>query len=530
MKNQIQSNYFSSNSPSINNQQSSGSYELDNQSILSDLNIAYLSQMKLTPKDKDDFISLCQTELEKHPEISAVLQQLQESYTPDRALSCFRTDPMLRKIIGDIFQQTDTEKMYRCRSYIQDIHKEFDKHKCTTSTQIYFGQSMSNENLQQLKKSSGKIIVFKSFLSATLSRDIAMTFASSQNEKKGVLFEMEANPLIPGVKLFIKNSSNSKDQSEVLFMFGSLFKINEIRDGENGITIIKMALCADENESPLKSQLNNTNEEKDLIGFVQLQWTINQFLGYSGTLNNLDKLLENYLKEIPADHADRIRGYNTLGNVTSAKGDFDSSLTWYQKSLEIIQKPPAADGVKLAECYSNIAVVYLNKKDNKEALAAWEQALPIWEQVFAKEQINLVYYYTQLISIYESEGNFIAALLYHMQIYSIMLKIYPVDDGNLAPVYNNIGKTFVSLGQYPLALGYYQTSLNIKQKTHLPSSEPIALAHKNVGFAYKYMENMDQARTHFENAAKIYREVYSPTHGTVVEIETLIKNLSSSST
>jgi len=110
-----------------------------------------------------------------------------------------------------------------------------------------------------------------------------------------------------------------------------------------------------------------------------------------------------------------------------------------------------------------------------------------------------------------------------------MLKHMPVDDVNFAPIYNNIGKTFVSLGQYPLALGYYETSLNIKLAKLDPSSESIPLTYKAVGIVYQHLGKTDQAKINFDKAVEVYRKIYSPTHETVLEIEKLIQNLSSTS-
>jgi len=512
----------------INSQQNPGTDELDNQYIISDVSINYLTKMKPTSKDKDEFASVYQVAFEEHPQRTSILQEFQESYSSARALSWFNRDPIFYRILNNAFQSADIETLYRCRFFIRDIQKQFETQKCSTLIQVYRGQLIPNENLQQVKNSQGKIIAIKSFFFATVNRDTAVIYIPEQNECKRVLYDIEANPQIPGVKPFIKLGSSS-DQDEVLFMLGSLFKINEIRDEENGIIIIKMSLCASENDIPFKDQLNDTNEEKDLIGFVQLQCNINHFLSNSRILHNIDKHLEKYVNEIPADHSDRIRCYDTLGNYNFAKKDFDSSLNWYQKSLEMKQKILPSNDPNLAETYNNIAFVYLHKKDNTQALNAFKQVLMIGKQIYGDDHVNLIYCYTQMSNIYEADGKFTEVLSCYFQISSIMLKHCPVDDINFAPIYNNIGKTFVSLCQYHLALGYYETSLQIKLK-HLPSlSESTALTHKSMGVVYKHVGNVDQARIHLEKAAAIYRQLYSPTYEIVLEIETFIQNLSSPS-
>jgi hypothetical protein len=55
------------------------------------------------------------------------------------------------------------------------------------------------------------------------------------------------------------------------------------------------------------------------------------------------------------------------------------------------------------------------------------------------------------------------------------------------------------------------------------------MTYKSIGVVDELMGNMDQARIHFDKAIEIYRQIHSSTHETVVEIEKLIQDLSSSS-
>jgi len=517
-------NHFQNNSSS-DNESISGIFEIDNRYTISDVCMNYLSKIKETPNDKNDFLLLCKTEAETSQR-KEFLQDFEKKYSPNQVLTWFYTDPnFLPRTLHNAFQSANIETMYDYRILIRDIQKYFQQHKCTTSIHVYHGELMSDEKFEQLKNSEGKIITIKSFLLTNANRNIATAFTRNLNaqKQKEVLFDIEANPETEGVKPFIK--TDLKGQDGILFMLGSLFKINNIHV-EDSVTVVKMTLCADDNDHPFKDQLNDTNEQKDLIGFAQLQCNMSQFFSYPRILDNIDKLLEKYLNEIMNDHPDRIRCYDTLGNVSFAKKDCISSLNWYQKSLELQKKILQANNPKLIDTYNNIGCVYLHKKDNVQALDTFKQMLLYLKQ---DDDNNFIYCYSKMSGIYESEGKFTEALSCYLQIFSIMLKYYPIDDINLAPIYNNIGKTFTSLCQYPLALAYYETSLQIKEKNLTSPSESVAMTHKSVGIVYKYMGNVNQARTHFEKALEIYRQISSPIYGTVSEIEKLIQTLSSTS-
>lgn len=487
----------------------------------------YASQIKQTPKDKDDCVLSCQTGVK---DSNPNLQLFQETYSSDKPLKWLKKSSVFTEILNKAFKSTDIEKIYDFRFFLHDIRKQFEANKCTTKIQAYHGELIKDEDFPKFKLVEGTIIAMKSFYFTTLNEKNASCFIRELPGMKGVWYDIEADPEIQGVKPFIKTNSfpDLNDENGVIFMIGSLFKINEIRVNEKGVTIVKMVLCANEYNDPFKDRLNNTHEEKDPIGYAQLQCDMAQVFGYQQILNKADEILQKFMKkEIPDDHSDRFRYLDTLGKIYFGERDFDSSLNCHQQSLEMKKKILQANDPNLIESYNNIATVYIAKRNNTQALEAFQQSLKISKDIYGDDPPKLVPYYYEFAKIYESDGNFKEALSYHSQIYSSLLKCYNVDDVNLAGCYNNIGKTYFSLGQYPLALGYYETSLKIKLDN--PDCFPpvsIALAHRGLASIYKQMGNFDQARTHFENSVKIYREIYSATHETVVEVETIIQKLS----
>ncbi len=529
LKNLIKTNHFNDN-PSTVDQQSTGTYEVDSSYMISDCCTNYSSQIKETDKDKDDFVTLCQPETKEDSKRILILREFQEGYSPDGVLKWLNRDPMFCRVLDNAFQSTNIEKIYRCRFFTRDIRKKFEQHKCSISVKVYRGQIMTDENLQQLKNFKGKIIAIKSFFSTNTDRDMTMSHLRDLSDKKRVLFDIEADPKIEGAKSFIKFDTlpDQSDKNKVIFMLGSLFKINEINE-ENGIIIVKMVLCANEIENPFKDYLNDTKQEKDLIGYAQLQCDMSQYFSHREILENVDKLLEEYLKNLSENEPDRIRCYDTLGNVNFAKSNLDSSLTWYQKSLEMEKKYLQSNDTRFIDTYNNIAFVYVHKNDHTQALDTFKQMLKHLKQVHDDDYLGLVSCYMSMINIYEPEGKFKEVLSCYFQICSIMLKHFQVDDVNFAPIYNNIGKTFFSLCQYQFALGYYETSLKIKLEKLDPSSESTALTYKSVGIVYQHLGKIDQAKLNLEKAVEIYRKLNPPIPEAVLEIEKLIQNLSSTS-
>lgn len=494
--------------------------------------------MKRGENDKDDFVRLCQTEIKEDSTQTDILQQFQQADMADRVLSWFNRDVLFNGVLLNAFQHLNIENMYACRYFIQNIQKYFNEHKHMSAVQVFRSSPMKSELLHELKSYQGKIIGIKSLLTTTCDRSMALLCQSGENIQKRVLFEIDADPQINGVKPFVKTSPSYESGLEdaIVFMIGSLFKINQVIEkeddeeggGDSGITIFQMTLCAAESIDSLK-MMNpiNDKEEKDFIGFIQLQYDLCTNLQYLDGLNNVDKILENYLNKSVLNDNNLIRAWDLLGKICAVKNQLDQSLFWYKKALDLKKKILPKNDSSVADSYFYIAYVYLNKNDSNQALDAFKQVLAISKEIHGEDSRLLMKCYGQMCIIYEDQEKFADLLVCYNQMFNILLKHVPIDDQQFAFLYNNMGKTFANLGQYSLALGYYKTSLDIKLKYQF-RKDYIANNYKSIGIVHKSMGNIEQARTNFEQAITTYNQLESRDEKIISEIEKLIQNLSTS--
>lgn len=530
LRDEIRNNYFTDDSTAVVSptiEQQSMIFEPDDQYLISDICMDYLSQIESTSTEKDAFIQQYQSTFAGDVERMANAQIFQESYLPERAVSWLIKDRFFQQILEVTFQNINTNTMAMCAFFIRDIQNQFEQNKCTSTLTVYRSQTMGEESFQQLKNAQGKIITYKSFFSTTTNREIALAHLSEANQYKRVLFEIEANPDQPGVKPFMKLniSFDSLDETEVLFMVGALFRINEIRNDETDLTIIKMSLCAHDKKDEILKQLPNMNEKKDLIGFTCLQFELGRILNCPNILYHIDTILQRCLIGLSDDHLDRIRCYDQLASLALAIEDFDLCINRCEQSLEMKKKIFSSNDLKLILSYDLIVYACSRKNDKKRELDALKQILNIHRQNLGDRNSNLVPYYTRMIQIYESEQQFTDVLLCYNQIYNILLNYFPIDDIQLASVYHNLGNTFFNLVQYSLALGYYQTALNIKLKHQSTSRESIASSYRSIAFVYKDMGDTEQARQHFQKAVEIYGGLGEDSDAIVLDIKKIMESL-----
>jgi hypothetical protein len=82
---------------------------------------------------------------------------------------------------------------------------------------------LSKKDIKKL--TVGNLITFKSFTSASLSREVAMMFAGN------ALIEIEIHNRtgLYGIFHEISDLSNFKDEEEILFSFGNVFRVEQVQ-------------------------------------------------------------------------------------------------------------------------------------------------------------------------------------------------------------------------------------------------------------------------------------------------------------
>ncbi|CAF1539327.1 unnamed protein product [Rotaria magnacalcarata] len=152
-----------------------------------------------------------------------------------------------------------------------------------------------------------------------------------------VLFEIEADHKVVTTKPFadISTISYFPSESEVLFMLGSIFCLDNIICGDDQMWVIHMTLSSDE-EHALREVLtdmknSNGNGETSLRSLGKLLWNM-------GMLDLADKYYRRFVNEISLNDPLRMTLFEELGNIASQKGDYDKSIEWHKKALDVQRK------------------------------------------------------------------------------------------------------------------------------------------------------------------------------------------------
>ncbi|CAF3372789.1 unnamed protein product [Rotaria sp. Silwood2] len=191
--------------------------------------------------------------------------------------------------------------------------------------------------MSSLRKSINQLISINSFFSTSFKQEQALAYLSDDHishDLERVLFEIDADPAVVTTKPFADISSYSAfgTEAEVLFMYGSIFRIRSIQQNINNVWHIKMVLCG-EKESDLKKVLEQMrieygNKKANLHLLGTVLWKM-------GNFGLAKKYFLRMINELPFNDPLLIDLYKDLSEIAAMTGDLDESIQYKQKALDI---------------------------------------------------------------------------------------------------------------------------------------------------------------------------------------------------
>jgi len=308
---------------------------LNGQFVFSQVLIDCLLRLKSTQADKIELIDCCKNEYDGNYIELDKLREFEQDYSPNKVLWWYTRQSFFYKILNAALRTQNIYIIFLFREFISDIHHELEKYQSKNTLQVYRSQLMSSDEVDNLKQHIGQLISVNSFLSTSKKRTTALFFlgdTTSSIDLERVLFEIDADPKVVTTKPFADISEHSEfaDESEVLFMLGSIFRLENINHNDDQIWIIRMTLCSDD-EHDLKQVLMYMNQQIG-SGETNLR-TLGKVLWKMGKLDLAEKCFNRLLKEVPSNDPLLSSLYEDLGELASLREDYDMSMEWHQKSV-----------------------------------------------------------------------------------------------------------------------------------------------------------------------------------------------------
>ncbi|CAF2077593.1 unnamed protein product, partial [Rotaria magnacalcarata] len=266
------------------------------------------------------------------------LREFREDYSPEKALWWYTRESFFYKTLNAALRNQNIHIIFLFRGFISDIHRQLEANQADDTLRVYRSQMMSSDELETLRQSCDQFISINSFFSTSTNKKQALSFLNSCNvgdNLEPVLFEIDANPTLVTNKPFADVTAYSEftDESEVLFMLGSIFHLKSVRRSSNGqVWIVRMTLCSDDQHDLkqvliyMKQQLGSGETNLEIFG--KLLWEM-------GKLDLAEKYFIRFLEQLPLNNPLLATLYEDLAKVAAQKGDYDKCMEWRQKAIAI---------------------------------------------------------------------------------------------------------------------------------------------------------------------------------------------------
>ncbi|CAF2095426.1 unnamed protein product [Rotaria magnacalcarata] len=511
-------------------QSSSG---INGQFVHFQLLIDVLIRMKPNVHDKKELIALCKQEYSNNETEMKNLRDFKQNYLPDMAIWWYTRESFIYKTLNKALRVQNIDLLFLFRFFIRDIHQQLCENQEPSTFEVFFrGQWMSNDEIDKLKHSIGNFISMNSFLSTSKKESVARQFLeddSDQNDtsKQKVLFKITVDPQVGANKPFadISHLSCVKREAEVLFMIGSIFRLDRIQEGDsnnNQLKIFEMSLCGE--KYGLKKLFEFMRNEYDIEETNLLSF--GNVLRSMGKINHAEKYYRRLLNELHEDDPLLAHVYYNIGLVAKLKCDYDNSMEYYRKALKISMEHGSVDNVIIAKTHNGIGEILWKNGEKNQALESFKEAVKIFEQAKLGDRAEMALFQDNIGLFYREQSNYHEALFCYARSLMIRQKCLPKNHPDLAMSYNNVGNIRLHLNHQSIALECLKKALEIRTKAFPPDHPDIASSQKNLGDLYESTNEFRLALECFHNASEIYHKIWQPNHPDVIEINADIQRVS----
>ena len=317
---------------------------MNGQFVFSQVLIDCLLQLRSTKTDRNELIQYCKEKYEDNAAELTNIDKFEKEYSSKKVLWWYTTDSFFYKTLNAALRAQDIHLIFLFRTYISDINYQLKTCQVQYPLRVFRAQMISKYERKILQTCKGQLISVNSFFSTSTNRHATLPFLKTTNQANNldpIMFEIHADPKIVTIKPFGKINQHSAftDEDEVLFMIGSMFRLNSIDRNKDEVWVIKMTLC-NENDHDLKDVLEDMRQQfSERIDFH----TLGKIVWKLGKFDLAERYITRSLNELPDGDPLKSRLYRDLSDLASVTGDLNKSVKLHQKSLKLMRSTKSSN-------------------------------------------------------------------------------------------------------------------------------------------------------------------------------------------
>ena len=475
------------------------------------LMVEVLSRLSQNGSAKKEMIDECRRHYADNPTQLSQIDEFYHNYNKECAINWYTKDCFLYRLLNKAFRTENIDIIFNYHYFLSDLIKELTKlHLDHYSTKkgiltVYRGQHIHINELEKLKNSLGHLISINTFFSASTTSSVAADFSGAGERRnqgfESIIFQIEVDLSVQRRPFAnIKQASQNKDENEMLFAIGSVFRIKNVE-----LFLDDIWLCV----------LTLTNEVKkeieDLLAYFTKHIGIQPSLLELGVLlsksGDFERAKRFYLRlenELPKDHVDLGVLYNNLGEIYRQQGHVDTAMKYYILAVDQLNGTVDFFHPWFAIVHSNIAMIFDSRHQLDNALVSYHCALLIMEYHGDDGEPELCStIYNGMATIYQRIGQLDQALELYQKTLKIEVHVLPSNHPSIATTVNNIGQLYFEMKKFSEAREYISQALPVLLSTLPDNHHQLAIVYGSLGAISAFEKELPRAVEYLLKAEEI---------------------------
>ncbi|CAF4203197.1 unnamed protein product, partial [Rotaria sordida] len=481
-----------------------------------------------TTAGKREMLDKCYTYYRGNKKELQNIQEFERTYTSDDAIRWYTKDCFIYRLVNKALRTEDIDVLYTFRYFIIGLsaclgkyHQLWKQCQKIEILRLYRGIKQTNDETKRLKESIGSLISTNGFFSTTKSKSVAKIYAGigyNDTKYESLLFEIDIDTQTHANCIFadISSYSHFADEQEVLFDLGTVFEIVSVDYNSTDkywicrmMTTSRGMEIAEEYLTFRKSEMTGTNVDLVIL-FGHLLYDMGE---YNRSQKYFEKLLTDrgndanvyfgighaqYIK-LPCPYIDLIDVLTTAALTYREVGDYDKSLRYQTKALEIVKQVLPDKHPYLGIALNNIGKAYYKKCDYEKAMHYFEQTTQVFAHVWPDYHQRRAIPLNHLGKIYYRIKNYDQALNYYSQALDMLEKTVSINHADSAYTLKNMGEVHLDLLDFDKAYNYFYRALNIYKEKFGSNTDQreIAKCYHLIGQVYLKQNDYEHALEYF---------------------------------
>jgi hypothetical protein len=225
-----------------------------------------------------------------------LIKDFEQTYDKQKAITWLTNNTPLARFINKALREQNISLLFYLRFFLIDISNQLINHQLQ-SAHVYRKQIMSPTNIENIRANINNYLMVNNFLYTSRQPFELSSIDTNDNRFQTVFIEIHAEHQDETVPFaYVQNTGNDQNDSGVLFMCGSIFKIISLTKNNNYSSwTLQLSLAGNKDINILYDKKQKLRKNKDLLMIVDLLDQCNQS-------NKANVYCQHLLRELPSDH------------------------------------------------------------------------------------------------------------------------------------------------------------------------------------------------------------------------------------